>query len=176
MNNIKISNPADSEYAPYYGHYVSLVEGNDLISALENQIDQTTSLLATIPGEKGTLRYAEGKWSIKELVGHLIDTERVMAYRALRFSRNDTTELEGFDQDPYIENADFDSCKLSDLIKQFELVRRSNILMFKSFSVNAWNRSGIASGNSVSVRGLGYIIAGHEVHHINILKERYLDQ
>jgi hypothetical protein len=175
MNNIKISSPADSEFAPYYRHYVSLVEGNDLVSALENQIDQTTSLLATIPEEKGTWRYAEGKWSIKELVGHLIDTERVMAYRALRFSRNDTTELEGFDQDPYIENADFDSCKLSDLTKQFELVRQSNIFMFNSLSENAWNRSGIASGNPVSVRGLGYIIAGHEVHHIKILKERYLD-
>ena len=175
MNNIKISNPADSEYAAYYGHYVSLVDGNDLISALENQIDQTVSLLATIPEEKGIFRYAEGKWSVKELVGHLIDNERVMAYRALRFSRNDTTELEGFDQDPYIENADFDLCRLSDLAKQFELVRQSNTFMFKSLSENAWGRTGIASGSPVSVRGLGYIIAGHEVHHINILKERYLD-
>ncbi len=172
-NSIKIA-PESTEYAAYYGIYISLVEGTDIISALDVQINKTQDVIANIPEEKGTYRYAEGKWSIKELVGHLIDTERVMAYRALRFSRNDATPLEGFDQDPYIENADFDSCKLSDLSKEFRLVRESNILMFKNLPEDAWLRSGIASENPVSVRALAYIIAGHELHHINILKERYL--
>lgn len=176
MENLIISNPEPSEYAEYYGIYISLVKENNILTALENQIKETLELLAEIPEEKGTYRYAEGKWSIKELVGHLIDTERVMAYRALRFSRNDLTELKGFDQDTYIENADFDSCKLSDLAKEFELVRQSNILMFKNLTADAWNRKAIASGNPVSVRALAYIIAGHELHHIKILKERYLDK
>lgn len=174
MNNPTITKPEASEYAPYYGAYISLVEGNDLISALEKQIDQTQSLLLNIPEEKGIYRYAEGKWSIREVIGHLIDTERIMAYRALRFARNDATPINGFEQDPYIENADFNSCQISDLAKEFRLVRESNIRMLKHLPEEAWKRGGIASGNPVSVRALAYIIAGHEVHHLKILKERYL--
>lgn len=175
MENLIISTPEADEFDEYYGMYISLVEDDGIISALQNQIKQTTDLLSTIPEEKGTYAYAEEKWSIKELVGHLIDTERVMAYRALRFSRNDLTELEGFDQDPYIENADFNACQLSDLAKEFELIRQANILMFKNLTAKAWDKKGVASGNPVSVRALAYIIAGHELHHIKILKERYLD-
>ena len=135
---------------------------------------ETQRVLAEISEEKGLFRYAEGKWSIKELVGHLIDTERVMAYRALRFARNDRTELAGFEQNDYIENSNFDACSLRELAREFELVRNANVLMFQNFSEEVWTRSGIASGNQVSVRALAYIIAGHELHHMKILRERYL--
>ncbi len=168
-----ISAPEVTEYAPFYGTYVSLIN-EEIFSALENQIKATQDLLKQIPEEKGTYSYAEGKWSIKELVGHLIDTERIMAYRALRFARNDAKPIDGFEQNDYIENADFNSCSLSDLAKEFGLVRDANILMFKNFTPEAWNRTGIASESPVTVRALAYIIAGHELHHIGILKERYL--
>ncbi len=174
MENLIISKPESNEYAEYYGSYVSLVEKTDLLVTLENQMEETQETLATIPEEKGTFRYALGKWSIKELIGHIIDTERIMAYRALRFARNDSLEIKGFEQDDYIENASFDSCKLNDLSNEFKLVRESNLYMFKNLTGDAWSRSGVASGNPVSVKALAFIIAGHELHHINILKDRYL--
>lgn len=175
MKNLKISKPDAGEYADYYERYVSIVREDCVLTALQNQIQTTETLLSNIPEKKGLYRYAEDKWSIKELVGHIIDTERVMAYRALRFARNDLAPLEGFEQDFYIENADFDSRSLKDLSKEFAHVRVSNIYMFRSFSETALTNTGIASGNPVSVRALAYIIAGHETHHINILKERYLN-
>lgn len=175
MNDRTNTKPEVSEYALFYEGYISLIEGNEIFAALKDQLIDTQNLLSNIPEERGTYRYAEGKWSIKELIGHVIDTERIMAYRALRFARNDARPIDGFDQDPYIENADFNSCKLSDLAVELKLVRESNILMFKNLSEEAWMRTGIASENPVSVRALAYIIAGHEKHHINILKERYLN-
>lgn len=174
MNNINITKPDASEFASYYGIYISLVEGDDVIEALAKQAQSTKELLSGIPEEKGSFCYAEGKWSIKELIGHLIDTERVMAYRALRFSRGDQTELEGFDQDPYVENGNFENVAIADLAKEFSALRESNLLMFQGMSEKAWLKTGIASGNPVSVRALAYIIAGHELHHLNILSERYL--
>lgn len=174
MNGLAIAIPEAKEYAPYYGIYISLVEGNDVLSALKKQMPETQKILAGISEEKGLFRYAEKKWSIKELVGHLIETERIMAYRALRFARNDKIELQGFEQNDYIANSNFDDCKLSDLAREYELVREANILMFQNFSEDAWSRSGIASENEVSVRALAYIIAGHELHHMKILRERYL--
>ncbi|MEZ5344282.1 MAG: DinB family protein [Pyrinomonadaceae bacterium] len=175
MKHLEISRPEDSEYAPYYSGYVSMVAGDDIITALAGQKIETKRLLLTIPEDKGSYRYAEGKWSIKELIGHVIDTERIMAYRALRIARNDATPLSGFDQDPYIENASFDDRDLSDLAEELELIRNANILMLKGFSSDAWSRTGTASENPVSVRALAYIIAGHELHHLKILKERYLN-
>ncbi len=175
MNNFQtISRPEKNEYATYYEKYVSLVKDEDILSVLRENKIETQNLLAEITEEKSYFRYAEGKWSIKELIGHIIDTERIFAYRALRFARNDQTPIEGFDQDPYIENADFDNCQFTDLIAEFAYVRDSNIFMFQSFPENAWTRSGIASENPVSVRALAYMLAGHELHHINILKDRYL--
>lgn len=174
MNGLAIVMPEAKEYAPYYGIYISLVEGDDVLSALKEHMPETQEILAGISEEKGLFRYAEDKWSVKELVGHLIDTERIMAYRALRFARNDQTELEGFEQNDYIANSNFDDCSLSDLAREFELVREANIMMFQNFSEDAWSRTGIASNNEVSVRALAYIIAGHELHHMKILRERYL--
>jgi uncharacterized damage-inducible protein DinB len=176
MNNLQIiSRPEKSEYVSYYETYVSLTKSDDILSVLSENKIETQKLLAEITEEKALFRYAEGKWSVKELLGHIIDAERIFAYRALRFARNDKTEIEGFDQDPYIENADFDNCQFTDLIAEFAFVRDANILMFQNLPEEAWMRSGIASENSVTVRALAYMIAGHELHHIDILKERYLD-
>lgn len=173
MKDLKVSRPEKSEYAEYYEKYVSLVNG-DVLSVLKQNKTDTQDILTKISEEKSLFRYAEGKWSIKELLGHIIDTERIFAYRALRFARNDQTPIEGFDQDPYIENANFDNCKFTDLIAEFALIREANILMFQNLPENAWMRFGIASDNPVSVRALAFMLAGHEQHHINILKERYL--
>lgn len=176
MDNLQtISRPEKNEYAEYYETYVSLVGDGSILEVLKQNKIETQKILAEISEEKSHFRYAEGKWSIKELLGHIIDTERIFAYRALRFARADETPIEGFDQDPYIENANFDNCKFTDLIAEFALIRDSNILMLQNFPSEAWTRSGIASENPVTVRALAYMLAGHEKHHINILKERYLD-
>lgn len=175
MKNLLISRPSDSEYSPFYKGYTSLVEGDDIITSLINQATDTQKLLAEIPSEKGGYRYAGGKWSVNELIGHIIDTERIMAYRALRISRNDATPLSGFDQDTYIENSNFNDCAFVSLAEELKLVRDSNVLMFKNLTAEAWDRNGTASESHVSTRALAYIIAGHELHHINILKERYLN-
>ena len=174
MNNFKISHPEETEYPSYFHPYIARVEGEDILIALKNQIEHTIEILSDIPDEKGTYRYEEGKWSINELVGHLIDTERIMAYRALRIARNDQTPLSGFEQDDYIENSEFDSCQLSNLTKEFEIVRASNIMMLNNLNEEAWNRVGMASDNLFSVKAAAYVLAGHELHHIDILRTRYL--
>lgn len=174
MENLKISRPETVEYDSYYERYVSLVADGDIISTLKNQISETLELLTAINAEKADFRYAEGKWSVKELVGHMIDTERIFAYRALRIARGDRTPIEGYEQDDYIKNAEFAKCNLADLAEEFALIRRANVLMFRNLSETAWHRRGTANEREVSVRALAYISAGHEIYHVNILKERYL--
>lgn len=166
--------PEATKYAPYYGKYVSLVPEGDILTTLAEQMDSTARLLRGIDKEKAAHRYASDKWSIKELVGHITDTERIFAYRALRFARGDRTELPGFEQDDYILHAGFDRCPLEELVREFELVRGANLLMFKQLDEAAWQRRGLASNAEVSVRALAFIMAGHERHHVEILKTRYL--
>lgn len=166
--------PEATEYAPYYERYVSLVPGGDILATLAEQMDTTQRTLRSIDEERAAYRYAPEKWSIKELVGHVIDAERIFAYRALRFARNDQTELSGFEQDDYIRHAGFDKYRLEELVREFELVRGSNLLMLKHLDAEAWQRRGVASGAEVSVRALAFIIAGHERHHMEILRARYL--
>jgi DinB superfamily len=174
MTSAAATRPQATEYLPYYERYISLVPDGDVLRTLTEQLDSTLSILRSLPEEKAGFRYAPGKWSIKEVVGHIIDGERIFAYRALRFARNDQTPLPGFEQDDYINNATFDDCKLSDLIDEFEHVRRGNLLMFRQLDDEAWTRRGIASDAEVSVRALAYILAGHERHHMKVLKEKYL--
>jgi hypothetical protein len=171
-----MNRPQNTEYAAYYENYVSLVKENDIVAVLETQQLEFLEATKEITEEKGAYRYAEGKWSIKELVGHLIDGERIFAYRALRFARADQTPLEGFEQDGYIENARFDTALLENLIAEFSLLRQANILFFKNLVDQDWLRSGLASGAEVTVRALAYIMAGHVRHHLKILHARYLDQ
>jgi uncharacterized damage-inducible protein DinB len=144
------------------------------MDALRTSISETRSLIHSIPESKGEYRYAPGKWSIKELLCHMLDAERVFAYRALRFARNDQTELAGFDEKNYAPNANAHSRTLSQLADEFNRLRLTTIDLFESFTPEMLSRCGKANNNMVSVINLGYIIAGHEVHHRNILIERYL--
>lgn len=166
--------PEKSEYAEFYDGYVSSVEETDIVSAMQKQLTGMENLFSSLSEEKGSFAYAENKWTIKELLGHLIDGERVFSYRALRISRKDQTPLAGFDQDLFIENAAFNQTKLADLANEFLNLRRANILFFQNLSEESWSRTGIASDNPISVRALAYIIVGHVRHHEKILKEKYL--
>lgn len=174
MMNQTIVKPDTTEYLPYYGKYVSLVPEGNILTVLGKQIKETTDLLNSIPESRASFRYAPDKWSIKELVGHLIDSERIFAYRALRFARNDKTPLSGYEQDDYVSNASFDNCTLADLASEFESVRQSTLFLFKHLDENAWMRRGLANDAEASVRALAHIIAGHELHHREILRSRYL--
>lgn len=174
MTTSTIGRPEETEYLAYYGKYVSLVPGGNILEVLSEQFDETLALLQSVSETRAGFRYAAGKWSVKELVGHMIDTERIFAYRALRFARNDMTPLPGYEQDDYIRNASFDACALAELAAEFESVRRSTLFLFKHLDADAWMRKGLANESEVSVRALAYIVAGHELHHRGILRDRYL--
>jgi len=166
--------PAAGEYAPYYEGYIAKVPAGDLVDTLKRQMTETLNLFSGMSEEQGGHRYAEGKWSIKEVLGHVIDGERVFAYRVLRFARNDPQELQGFEQDDYVAAAKSDKRTVADLAREFEHVRLSTIDLLESLDEEKWSRTGIASENRVSVRALAYIIAGHERHHVEVLRSRYL--
>jgi hypothetical protein len=175
MSHPAIDKPKPSEHAPYYAKYIDLVEGADVVDALATQIDQSLATLRAVPDADSLKRSAAGKWSVREVIGHLVDAERIMAYRALRFARNDSAALPGFEQDDYIAPAHFDQRNWTDLLNEFELVRRADVLMFRGFDEEAWRRRGVANQNEISVRALAYVIAGHELHHLRIIREMYLD-
>lgn len=166
--------PAPSEYNAYFQPYVSEVPDGDLLTTLEAQRDSTSAVLARIPDARAGFRYADGKWSIREVVGHIADSERVFAYRALRFARADATALPGFDENAWMPLAGFDARPLSEVAAELRAVRESTLALFRGFDAAAWVRSGTAGGNTVSVRALAWITAGHERHHLRVLAERYL--
>ena len=166
--------PEADEYNEYYAGYVALVTEDDVIEALEDQIDEIKHLLKSIPEEKGDHSYGEGKWTIKQVIGHLIDTERVFSYRALRFSKGDTTVLPGYDQDLFVEKGDFNKRPLHDLRKELTSLRKANVILFRNLPEGADVLKGNANGNEVSVRALAYMMVGHIRHHLNIIRERYL--
>lgn len=167
--------PQTSEYDAYYEKYVSLIGEDQLMAELESQPAELREIASALSEEKGSHTYAEGKWTIKEVISHLIDGERMFAYRALRISRGDATPIEGFEQDGYIDNSHANERKFADMADEFELLRKANLVMFRNLSDDDWARSGTASDVPVSVRALAYIMAGHIRHHVNILRERYLD-
>lgn len=166
--------PQPSEYFEFYHGYISLVKNENIISELEEQLLQLQVLLSLVSADKEEFAYAEGKWTIKQVVGHIIDTERIMAYRALRISRKDKTELSGFDEDFFVANSNFNSRSLYDLVHEFSLVRESNIALFKSFTEEMVSEMGSANGKAISVRALLFIIVGHTQHHMNVIKSKYL--
>ena len=168
-----VARPQAGEYSPYYDRYISLVQGEDILDTLDQQRRETMTLLCGRNEEDGDFRYAPGKWSAKEVLGHVCDTERVFAYRAMRISRADTTPLEGFEQDDYVRHGPFAKRPLEDLVEDFIAVRRATLSLLRNLDEAAWTRRGIANKNEVSVRGLAYIIAGHELHHRGILEEKY---
>ncbi|MBK8305035.1 MAG: DinB family protein [Pyrinomonadaceae bacterium] len=169
-----MNRPETHEFAPYYNTYVSLIEDDTVLPVLEAQAADLRGMISGVPEEKGTYAYADGKWTIKELLSHLIDGERIFAYRILRISRGDKTPIEGFEQDDYIETSNANDRLFADLLDEFEHERRANLLLVKNLSDEASLRIGTASNNPVSVRALVYIMAGHVKHHVNILQERYL--
>ncbi len=166
--------PSQEEYKPYYGKYIDLVPEGDIIKILKKQIKDVEKLCKEISPKKSLFRYMPEKWSIREVIGHIIDTERVMAYRALSIARKGQNNLPGFDQDEYIRSSNFNDIKLKDIVDEFCAVRTSNIFMLSSLSEEATEREGIANNNPVTVRALAYIMAGHVTHHLNVIKEKYL--
>ena len=168
--------PDKTEFAPYYGRYIDKVPDGPIVDVLASGMNETLALLRSIPEARADHRYAPGKWSIKEVVGHVIDGERVFAYRALRFARRDETPLASFEQDDYVAAGNFGARTLSDLADELETVRRATIHLFRHFDETQISRRGTAADNPVSVRALAYIIAGHEAHHRGVLREHYLGQ
>jgi hypothetical protein len=160
--------PQNDEYADFYHKYISLV-ADDVIGALTSQIRDTVVAFSGISAEYS---YAPDKWTVAQMLGHMIDTERIFAYRALRIARGDATPLPGFEQDDYVRN--FPQCPMPDLIAEFRVVRQSTVMLFEHLDEAAWSRKGVASQNPVSVRALAFMIAGHELHHGAVLKEKYL--
>lgn len=165
--------PAPNDYAPYYHRYISLVEESDPLTALEKQSSDTQRALAGLDESRGSYRYAEGKWSVKEVFGHVIDAERVFAYRALSFARGEKSPLPSFDEEDWSRFGGWDRWKVSDLAEEYALMRRSNIVLFRNLPPEAWERRGVASDNEVTVNALLWIIVGHEKHHLSVLRERY---
>jgi uncharacterized damage-inducible protein DinB len=168
-----IARPQAGEYAPYYERYISLIGENDILSTLDRQRRETVLLLSGLSEEQGDFRYAPEKWSAKQVLGHVCDTERVFAYRALRIARGDATPMEGFEQDDYVKNGPFARHAIAEVIEDYIAVRRATISLLRSLEEAAWSRRGIANKNDVTVRALAYTIAGHEVHHRRILEEKY---
>jgi uncharacterized damage-inducible protein DinB len=166
--------PQQGDYALYYEKYVSLVPGGDFLEILESQKRELLDLLSPLSDEQADFRYAPGKWSIKEVVGHVTDAERIFAYRLLRIARGDETPLASFEQDRYIKSANFPARKLEDLLHEFSAVRESTICLIRSLDDAAWLRRGTASQKEVSVLALAFIIAGHDRHHRMLLEKHYL--
>lgn len=161
-------------YAPHFYDYIKLVENEELENVLQDQLKATEDFLKGIPPEKHLFKYAEGKWSIKEVIQHIIDTERVFAFRVLAFSRKDVNTLPSMDENRYAENSDADHRNWQDLIDELTTVRKSTIFLFDSFTPDQSQRVGKAGNYEMSVKAMGYTIAGHLQHHLNILKDRYL--
>lgn len=169
-----ISQPHEGEYTPYLGAYITLVPGNDLIKYFETQEETVASIAGALSDEKLNHRYGEGKWSIKGVFSHLIDTERIFAYRALTIARDDKAELPGFEENDYVITANADGRTGADIIADYNASRRSTIELFKSFDTTMLDRIGIANGTPRSARAMGFAIAGHEIHHLRVIRERYL--
>jgi hypothetical protein len=165
--------PQAEEFPIFYKGYVDTVS-DDVLAELEQQIESFSALLKNVPKEKASFAYAEGKWTIKELAGHVIDTERIMAYRALRIGRNDATPLPGFEENDYVANAHFADRSLENLADEFAALRKANMYLIRSLNDIEIDRSGISNEKPISVRALIYIMAGHVNHHAAILKQRYL--
>lgn len=166
--------PGNDEYASFFGNYVTLVPEGDLLDILQRQQEETLGVLEGLSEEQGNYRYAEGKWSLKEVFGHVTDNERIMSYRLLRIARGDTTPLPGYDQDVLVPGACFDLFPLRQLAEDYAAVRRATLTLLRGLTDEAWLRKGTASNHTVSARALACVICGHELHHLRIIRERYL--
>lgn len=166
--------PAADEYAPFYETYVSLVPEGDVVGTLGRQLEETLVLLRNVPASREDFSYEPGKWSVKEVVGHMTDAERIFSYRALCIARGDKANLPGMNQEDYMRAATFGDRRLADLAAEFEYVRRATLSLLRHLGEEAWLRRGTANDHEVSVRALAYILAGHEAHHVKVLRDKYL--
>lgn len=167
------SRPQPDEYGDFYQGYIDLIASDNALQKLIRQGQKTYTLIQSLTAEEASYRYAEDKWSVKEIIGHLVDTERIMAYRALCISRGETTSLPGYDHESYVQQAQFEDRGLQSLSTEYDALRNANITLFNSFNEQQILRKGTANDQTVSVRALAYIIAGHERHHLNVLDEKY---
>jgi hypothetical protein len=168
-----IGQPEATEYAPYFERYVMLVRGGDILKTLAEQSTTMRRALAAVPEDRAGFRYAEGKWTVREVLGHCTDAERVFAYRALCIARGEKAPLPSFDENGYARTSGHDGVPLSELLDEFETVRKATVHLLAHLPAEAWLRTGVASGKPVSVRALAFIMAGHVAHHLAILRERY---
>jgi hypothetical protein len=174
VSSARTTKPDQSEFLPYYARYTDLVGEGDVLVTLAAQMKETQTLLRGLPPSMATYRYAPDKWTVNEMVGHVIDAERIFSARALRFARNDSKPLPGFEQNDYVMNATFDAYPLAELVAELDVVRQATLFLFSHLDEAAWTRRGVASGAEVTVRALAYIIAGHELHHRQLLQTRYM--
>ena len=174
MGVVKIERPAPDEYAPYFAKYIEQVPDGDVLDVLRRQVAETAALVGGLDDHQADYRYAAGKWSIKEVVGHVADTERIMVYRALCFARSETAALPGFDENAYVAHAKFGSSRLADLVAELRAVRAATVAFFSGLDAEELRRRGTANARPYSVRAVAYVVAGHERHHSAILAERYL--
>lgn len=173
MTNV-VSRPEADEYTSYYGTYIGIVPGGDVRELLRAQLPKTIELISGFSEEKASQGYGPGKWTLKEVLLHIADAERVFSYRLLRIARGDTTPLPGFDQDPWVLTSHANERTLASLIAEFASVRAATLTLVDSLSAEAWLRQGTASEKTVSARALAYVCAGHELHHVNLIRERYV--
>ena len=169
-----LSRPDPTEYPEYYHQYVAEVPEGDILGIIERQIRETVDFMTGMGEEKAGYRYAAGKWSIKEILAHLTDIERLFQYRCWVFSRNDTTPQPGMEQDDYVANGNADGLELGRLIDDYRVTRIGGLSLFRSFDGGMTTRTGVANGVRFTVRCVPYILAGHNIHHVNVIKERYL--
>ncbi len=172
---IRAIRPVEGEFLPYYGQYIDKVPEGDIVETLKSQVSETMALIRSIPEVDGDRRYAPDKWSIREVVGHVIDGERIFVYRALRFARADSTPVPGFDENTYAKNSPYSHVSLADIAGELEHVRAATVHFFANLEEQAFSRRGSANGAEISVRALAYVLAGHEIHHAGVLRTRYLN-
>lgn len=174
MHYQTIQKPGADKYDSYFQRYTDLVPDETIIQTLDDQLNEAMSIYNGIENSKIDYRYAAGKWSVKELIIHILDTERIFVYRALRISRKDKTPMEGFEQDEYINNINWENYPFSSVLEEYELVRKHTILFFNNMTNEMLEQTGISSDMNMAVSAIPFILAGHERHHLNILKSRYL--
>jgi len=173
--NFRAIRPVAGDFLPYYGTYIDKVPDGDVVETMKRQVPETLALIRSLPEADGDKRYAPDKWSIREMIGHIIDGERIFAYRALRFARADATPVAGFDENAYVANAPFSHVSLADLASELEHVRASTAHFFANLDEEAFGRRGSANNAEITVRALAYILTGHEIHHLGVLRTRYLN-
>lgn len=173
MSSFVIGRPDGSDYSPAFAEYVSRVPESEILPALAEQIAIVETAFASVAPSAERFRYTEGKWSVRQLAGHIADCERIMGYRALSIARGETQDLPGFEEDDYVRNAPFEDVPLADLVREWRLLRESHVLLLKHFAADAWLRKGSANHKQATPRGMAYVLVGHVRHHLAVFEERY---